>query len=342
MQDKPKVSVIMPVYKGEKYLREAIDSILAQTFRDFELIIVFNADTNSNDNSIGIIKSYSDPRIRLIINKERGLSVARNVGLKNSQGIYIANLDCDDTSHPSRLQKQVQFLDANPDFGLIGSNVGIIDEKNKIKDGKWLFPAPAEEIPTILFFSNYFAQSATMIRKSALPPELYNINIPVAEDYYLWIRISEKNKLWNLPEILTSIRLHNANNGDLLKDLHPPTIKKIYNYQLSKLAFEYSEKELDEHYLFCVGKYESTLEYNQRLLKWFVKLNAANRITHSYEKKVFAKALIGRYYLLCRGANINIWRRCQIFLSGVKLLTHNFNYIEKAKIFFKSVLQYFR
>jgi len=117
--DRPKISVIMSVYNGEKYLREAIESILNQTFRDFEFIII---NDGSTDKTSEILSSYNDPRIVIINNKRNiGLTKSLNKGLKMVKGEYIARQDADDVSLPERLERMVNFLDMNRDVGLLGS-----------------------------------------------------------------------------------------------------------------------------------------------------------------------------------------------------------------------------
>ncbi len=119
MKEKPRVTVLMSVYNGEKYLREAIDSILNQTFKDFEFLII---DDGSTDSSADIIRSYTDFRIRLIQNEKNiGLTRSLNKGLKLAKGEYIARMDVDDISLPIRFEKQVSFLDKYEDVKLVGS-----------------------------------------------------------------------------------------------------------------------------------------------------------------------------------------------------------------------------
>jgi glycosyltransferase involved in cell wall biosynthesis len=340
MPNKPKVSVIMPVYNGEKYVRAAIDSILAQTFTDFELLII---DDGSNDKSIKIIKSYSDRRIRIIRNdKNRGLPYTRNEAIESSLGEYIANLDCDDISHLSRLQKQTDFLEANSDFGLIGSFIENINKSGKTIGNMWSFPAPVEEVPAILFFGNYFAQSSTMIRKSSLPTNGYDVNMPVAEDYDLWIRIAEKSKAWNLPEILVQIRQHGENSMTVLSRLYPQTMKKIYGQQLKKVGLSYSDGELDDHYLYCVGKYEATAEHAEWLKSWFSRINTANNKSRAYDRIIFTKALLGRWYLFCKKTNRRWWLLSNIFWKGVASLIKDLSYREKINLFYGLLKQSFR
>jgi len=114
----PKISVVMAVYNGEKYLREAIDSILNQTFNDFEFIII---NDGSTDDSAEIIKSYNDPRIILIQQENKGLAAALNEGIKIAKGKFIARMDADDISLKTRLEKQIQFMEAHPEYVAIGS-----------------------------------------------------------------------------------------------------------------------------------------------------------------------------------------------------------------------------
>ncbi|HAS7841575.1 TPA: glycosyltransferase family 2 protein, partial [Vibrio cholerae] len=133
----PKISVVMSVYNGEKYLGEAIDSILKQTFSDFEFIII---NDGSTDKTLEIIKSYmkKDDRIVLVSRENKGLIVSLNEGLDLAKGQYIARMDADDISIKSRFEKQIEFLDSNPDIGVCGTWVEVFGEN--IKSKKWKMP----------------------------------------------------------------------------------------------------------------------------------------------------------------------------------------------------------
>jgi glycosyltransferase involved in cell wall biosynthesis len=128
----PKVSVVMSVYNGEKYLCEAIDSILNQTFENFEFLIV---NDGSTDRTLEILQSYRDPRIK-VINNERniGLTASLNKGLKIAKGEYVARMDADDVSFPHRLEQQKAFLDRNPRVAMVGSWAEVIDESGKTQE----------------------------------------------------------------------------------------------------------------------------------------------------------------------------------------------------------------
>ena len=124
---KPLISVVMSVYNGEKYLKRSIDSILNQTFKDFEFIII---NDGSTDKSLEIIKSYDDDRIVLIDQENKGLTKSLNIGIKTASGKYIARQDADDVSLPDRLKKQVDFLEVREDVVLLGCRAyEVIGEK---------------------------------------------------------------------------------------------------------------------------------------------------------------------------------------------------------------------
>lgn len=203
----PQVTVLMPVYNGEKYLREAIDSILNQTFTDFEFLII---DDGSTDSSIKIISSYPDSRIKLIKNdNNQGLVYSLNKGLYLAQGEYIARMDCDDISLPKRLEKQLQFLNTNSNVGTIGTWVQVINAQ-KEPQTIWQYPSEDFAIKWSLCFNSPFAHPSVMFKKNLiLSINGYDQNMTNAEDYDLWWRLSKITSFANLPEILLLYRQHN-------------------------------------------------------------------------------------------------------------------------------------
>jgi glycosyltransferase involved in cell wall biosynthesis len=200
-----KVSVILPVYNGECYLEEAISSVLLQTFRDFELIII---DDGSRDSSAAIIKKLDDPRIRFFQQPNKGLSATLNRAIGLARGEYIARQDQDDVCLPSRFEKQLAFLEANQDVGMVGTGAEIW-VNNKRSNRFLQHPTDNASLKFGLLFDNYFVHSSMMIRRSVFenvggyaeddtrqPPE----------DYELWSRVMKKYKLANLPEVLMVYR----------------------------------------------------------------------------------------------------------------------------------------
>jgi len=198
----PKVGVIMSVYNGEKYLKEAIESILNQTFRDFEFIIV---NDGSIDKTEDILDDYAkqDSRMKIIKNRNNiGLTKSLNKAIQDAKGEYIARMDADDISLPKRLEKQVKFMEKNPKVGLLGVAYYQMNSKGEIV-GKNIFPISNKKLQKALIKYNHFFHASVMIRKNILNEAgLYNENIKSAQDYDLWFRIARVSKIANLSEFL--------------------------------------------------------------------------------------------------------------------------------------------
>lgn len=208
-----KVTVLMPVYNGAKYLREAIKSILGQTFKYFEFLII---DDGSTDKSLEIIKSYGDDRIKLVTIKHAGIVGALNRGLDLAQGEYIVRMDADDISCPDRLEKQVRFMDAHPQVGVCGSCVKIFT-RFKLLGYVIKLPTEPETIKSELKIHNVIQHPSVIIRKSFFDKYKlrYSEKFPHAEDYDLWVRVSKLFPLANIPEVLLYYRYRPQSVGDL-------------------------------------------------------------------------------------------------------------------------------
>ena len=195
----PKVSVVMSVYNGEKYLKEAIDSILEQTFKNFEFIII---NDGSTDRTLKIIKSCKDPRIVLISRENKGLVESLNEGIKKAKGKYIARQDADDISVKNRLYCQLELLEKE-NKNAVFSFFEMIDDLNKVKN---IFTSPIRNVDVCrsLFIRNPLGHGSAMFDKS-LFDELggYSYGVGPVEDYDLWCRFFEKDAEFGVvPEIL--------------------------------------------------------------------------------------------------------------------------------------------
>lgn len=203
----PKVSIIMCVYNGEKYLREAVDSILGQTFTDFQFIVV---DDGSTDTTGEILLEYSIADLRVVFaqNEENiGLTRSLNKGLRMATGQYIGRQDADDISMPERIARQVGFLDAHPEVGLVGVQAYVIDEKNRVMR-RLAVPVGDLDIRWRMLFSNSFVHGGVMFRSSLLHEVgYYDERILYAQDYDYWVRVSEKCMVANLTQTLVCWRL---------------------------------------------------------------------------------------------------------------------------------------
>ncbi|PKN13217.1 MAG: hypothetical protein CVU69_02635 [Deltaproteobacteria bacterium HGW-Deltaproteobacteria-4] len=200
----PLVSVVMSVYNGERYLREAVDSILRQTFTDFEFIII---NDGSTDGTREILESYQDERIVLIHQENMGLTKSLNKGIALARGKYIARQDADDFSLPERFATQVSFLDRECDISMVGSAVQVVDKSGEVLT-TFKNPTGSSEIKEILKKYNCFWHGSVMFRRECLTSVgCYNERFGTAQDYDLWLRYSEKLNLANLPEPFYAYRV---------------------------------------------------------------------------------------------------------------------------------------
>jgi glycosyltransferase involved in cell wall biosynthesis len=199
-----KLTVLMSVFNGERFLKKAVGSVLSQTFSDFEFLIL---DDCSTDNTWNILINFHDSRIRLIKNRvNMGLTRALNKGLGLARGEYVARMDADDISLPERLQRQKTFLDKNRNIAMVGCWVEVIDENGQ-KTKRVNFPIVPYLLRWRLLLINTFAHSAVMFRKdAALGVGGYSEKLRYAQDYDLWSRISIHWDVANIPNVLVQWR----------------------------------------------------------------------------------------------------------------------------------------
>ncbi len=207
----PKVSVIIPVYNGEKFLSEAIESVVAQTYLDWEIITV---NDGSTDRSLEILRKYEKqlPSKIYVINQEnKGPSLTRNMAIAEAKGEYIAFLDCDDSWLPEKLEKQVEFLDLNKEFGLIYSDCYVIDYNGNIKGNTYssrIKPFRGNVFNELLY-TNFIPTSTVMVRSEVFDDVgLFNPMLRISQDYDLWIRIAETCPIDFIDQPLAKYRLH--------------------------------------------------------------------------------------------------------------------------------------
>lgn len=207
MNQNPKVTVLMSVYNGERFLREAIESILHQTFTDFEFLII---NDGSTDQSRDIILSYQDPRIRLIDNDcNIGLTKSLNKGIDLARGEYIARMDADDVSLPERLEKQYQFITRHTDYAVIGGCGAWMDEQSMVT-GDIQMLCEFDDLLRHIFWGNILMHPSVFMEKGVVTiVGKYDDTFIYAQDYDLWFRIlAQKKKFYNLPDCLLHYRVH--------------------------------------------------------------------------------------------------------------------------------------
>lgn len=207
-ENSAKVTVLMPAYNAGKYIAEAIESVLQQTFTDFNLLIV---NDGSADNTPEIIRSFSDKRIHLIHQSHKGIAAALNKGLSKATSEYIARFDADDICFPERLTEQVSFLDSHQDYIIVGSEAEYISE-----NGEHLFHFKSighthEQIIQKIYSYCPFVHSSVMYRKEAvIKAGGYSVHAHNFEDYLLWMQLLKSGKFYNLPQQLIRVRFNPA------------------------------------------------------------------------------------------------------------------------------------
>ena len=312
MVKNPVVSIIMPVYNAENYLKETMDSILYQTFKDFELLIV---DDFSTDNSYQILMNYQDPRIKIFKNEKNiGYVKTLNNLIKLTSGLYVARHDNDDISNLTRLEKQVDFLNKNQDIGICGSNALTFGNKENMT----LLPLKDKEIRAYMIFGNPFYHSTVMFRKNLFEntdDELYDESYCPAEDYALWFSISKKTKLANISDTLLNYRLHENNTSSLKKTVQIENAnrirKKIFK---NTLSMNISEKEL---LLLSLGSNRNLINYSNLISfeNLLIKILNKNLENKYFEQRVLKNLLFYLWTNVCfKLKNISFIKKINIYI----------------------------
>lgn len=291
----PVVSVIMSIYNGANYLVQAIDSILTQTFPDFEFLII---NDGSTDNTRELIESYSDPRIVLINQDNMGLTKSLNKGIQLSKGEYIARMDADDISAADRLKTQVEFMEYNSDVAVCGSWVNTFGDTDSV----WRYPTTHDEICSRQLFSNTVVHSSVMIRSSALKESklLYDEKYLRSQDYDLWVRLSRKYKIANINSTLLFLRIHQLNTRIIHNEDQKKSANQIRKKQLIELGLKISDDELEFHSKISRRDYECTKIFIKDAQVWLESLLKANENKELFDRATFKKELAFQWWSICK------------------------------------------
>jgi glycosyltransferase involved in cell wall biosynthesis len=297
LTNSPDITVLLPVYNGERYLAQAIQSILDQTFEDFELLII---DDGSTDRAPEIIKQFSDPRIRAFNNKKNiGLIGTLNKGIGLANGRYIARMDQDDWSVPDRLTKQWSFMEKHQDVGVCGSWIKAIRVS---EEQLWEYPKTNADIRCRMLFYCAFAHPSVMIRRAMLTENNveYDAGYIHAEDYELWSRCMDYCNLANLPVPLLNYRIHESNTTSLHADEQKQTGKRVQKNMLKLLGVEASRDELDLHFDIGRGGLRAKLDDLDRVDAWFSRLAEANQVSRYFPEPEFQNTLALYWLNACK------------------------------------------
>ena len=333
----PKVTVLMPVYNAEKYVGEAIESILNQTFRNFEFLII---NDGSTDNSLGIIKSYKDLRIRLVNNeKNLGLSHTLNKGIELSEGEYIARMDADDISLPKRLEKQIEFMDAHPEVGICGAWMEVFDGKKTY--GIATYPTTHENIKIRLFWSSAFSHPTVCLRKKVLLSNnlRYNAAFTPSEDYHLWHQMVEMTECNNLPSVFLRYR-RSVNQMTRDQNIIDNADRLTRINMLNRIKLGLSEDEIKLHLTIFGQNWETNYRFWDTAISWLENLSFQNHNIRYFKANLFDSYLANFLWLkCCLYANKN-FKTYHFYKNSILSQYHTPNYVDVGRIKIKQVIKY--
>ena len=336
MSDVP-VTILMPVYNCREYVREAIDSILGQTFRDFEFLII---DDGSTDDTNEIIRKYSDDRIIIHKNeKNLGLIATLNKGLDLAKGRYIARMDGDDISVSSRLEKQINFLEAHPDYIACGSWVETFKENEKTIDIK--YNEKYELIRIKSMYQNHFCHGSSLFKTDIV--KKYNLRFENkfihAEDYYFFVKLSEIGKLYNIQEILLRVRQHNSNVSALSHQIQHKNSINVIKYQLNKIGINANDINFNLYFRFFYSNFDLNKEEINITENFLINLIKANSESKYFPQNVFFEYITNKWFSLCMNSTFNGYWIYKKFKKSILSKKNKITKSDELKLILKSIFK---
>ena len=292
----PLISVVMANYNTpEQYLRSAIESVLSQTYQNFEFIIVDDAST---ENDVAIIKSYNDKRIILLQNEHNHhVSYTVNRGLALARGEYIARMDSDDICLPRRLEKQAALMERRRDIDILCAQAQLIGAKNGVFA---LGDRRPHKINVLLFFGCPIVNPSVMLRASYIQKYglIYDTSVEykAAEDYELWSRCLSTARIYEFPKVLLKYRVHAKQISTLTAKMQIESANRIRRRMLGWLGIEPSLHEMSVHYLFCTDTIspDITLSESER---WAARLLDGNNQHPVFDPHFFKQEVLEHFFV---------------------------------------------
>lgn len=327
-----KISLLMSAFNNDQYLRMAIESILNQTFSDFEFIII---NDGSTDITAKILASYNDPRMNIVNNEANiGLTKSLNKGLNLSQGEYIARMDADDISMPYRLEKQVAFMDTHPEIGVCGSWARIFGNHS----GLITLPNDNNSIKCRMLFQNSLIHSSVIIRKGII--EKYNLaydeQYPKAQDYAFWLTCLQYTLLANIPDTLVGLRFHKEQISISSIDEQNMVAQGIRQKLINNLGIHPSNHELSIHEKLIQPQSSQDIFFFKKVVLWLNKLHSANNVMKIYPEPEFSILLASIFLKVCNCTNQLGFRSWLIFEKST--FSKSIGFRKKVDLFIKHCL----
>jgi len=334
----PNISVIMPVYNGEEYLKEAIESILNQTFTDFEFIII---NDGSTDATLEIINLFEDQRIRLVNNSEnKKLIYCLNLGLRLSQGRYIVRMDADDISLPNRFEQQFTFMELHHEIGLSGcfaqrfSNLGYSDI--------WKFPLTHESIKCQLIWSSAIIHPTLIIRLDLIKKHniLYDFNFLHCEDYHLFTKHISDFNYANIPIILLQYREHANQISSDYKNLQTLNASRAVIEYLRNIEITFSESEANIFRKLLKYEFGYSIEDLKIAESILRRIHEQNNKIKFFDTKILSSQLSERLFIACYFSTKSGLKAYKVFWDSPIHVFFKLSLIKRMKFLFKCFVAY--
>ncbi|MBK6984695.1 MAG: glycosyltransferase [Bacteroidetes bacterium] len=333
----PLISVLMPVYNGQQYLAEAIESILKQTYKHFELLIL---DDGSSDNSESIIKGFEDSRIVYIKNEtNKGLIFTLNRGIGLSKGTFIARMDADDVSVSTRFEKQILEFEKDENLVICGSFIKTFG--NGSEEYISHIPVTNAQILSSIFFVCPFAHPSVMIKKESLLQlnEFYREDYKHSEDYDLWSRLVFLGNSKNIPEFLLNYRIHDKQVSTVFEDHKYQSVSKIQTNLLSQ--FNIFPTAIESKFLLNLfkGISKQDEDYLNSGVAFLDKLHRQFAIKYPNYLEEHSRVLVSRWVKVCGNSGmglLNIKLAFKLPFFKVKYL----KFKDFIKLFYKTITKY--
>lgn len=321
------ITVLMPNFNNEPFLKEAIDSILNQTFDNFIFLIV---DDGSTDNSLDIIKSYSDKRIVLIEkNKNSGIVDTLNIGLEYITTKYAIRMDGDDISTENRFEVLFNFMENNPEIGVCGSEIQTFGDSN----GLWKYNTEKDKIKARLIFNAGVGHASCIFRMDVFKKNniIYSNKHPYMEDYDLFSKLKKYTEFGNVTQALYKYRILKHNSTVKNRDTVFERYRNMYKDVLIELEIEPTKKNIETHFDFFINPTLSfkIIDYK----KWLDFLILQNKKTHIYPQKALEEILADRWDIFFfKIVPLNIKKNIEYLMATKKISAKKLSYLLKFKI----------
>lgn len=314
---RPLISVLLPVFNSEKYLGEAIKSILDQTFTDFELLVI---DDGSTDSSVAIARSFPDKRIHVIANKKhQGLVPVLNQGLRVAKGKYLARMDSDDISLPCRLEKQFAFMEEHPEIGICGTWYRVFGPG--VRERLFTRPITPTADKALLPFGDPIHHPTAMVRLELL--RRFNLEYDSSyrhlEDWEFWNRCSKFFDFANIGEVLFLYRFHNEQVGHLYKPEQIIQTKRVQGECIRDLGIRPTKKIVNLHWQISTRRLPHSRIFVNRAGDWLSLLVSANSRSQIYDPVDFRKEIGSRWFYVCSDcSNLGWWTAKKYWSATVR------------------------